>query len=85
MMMMIKIVMLVMHLLLLLMMLLMLVSLMMMLTALAMAMAMVSLTEVWLVRLPTGLPDGEWAHLSCWGAAHTAPEHPCTRDNLHQR
>ena len=27
------------------------------------AMAMVFMTEVWLVWLPTGLPDGEWAHL----------------------
>ena len=25
--------------------------------------ATVSLTEVWWVWLPTGLPDGEWAHL----------------------
>ena len=65
------------------------------------AMAMVVMTEVWLVWLPTGLPDGEWAHLTAGGdpilhqnilapeiacsvgAIHTAPEHPCTRDNVH--
>ena len=42
------------------------------------AMAMVFMTEVWLVWLPTGLPDGERAHLLA-GELIVHQGYPCTK------
>ena len=54
------------------------------------AMAMVFMTEVWLVWLPTGLPDGERAHLLAGelivhqGGSSIAPGVSLHQDIVHQ-